>query len=91
MKKILSLMVIFSLVTAPLYALPAPIEKLKGGTVQILKSPLDLKTYATDEMKTSKYKPFGLVGGLVKGTFHMIDHVGKGVIDIATFPLDLTK
>ena len=88
MKRAMALTMAFAFVlsfAAPLFALPAPVEKLKGGIEGIVKSPLELPKHTYDEVKGSDFKPFGLIGGLMKGTYHMVDKSVRGALDIATF------
>ena len=91
MKRAIALAIAFAFVLfllTPVFALPEPINKLKGGVVDVIKSPLELPKYTSDEVKSSDFKPFGLVGGLMKGTYHMAKKSIHGVIDIVTFPID---
>ena len=89
----LLLVVVFVLsCTAPLFAaLPDPIHKIKKGTMDILSVPYDFGNTTYDEVKASDFKPFGLMGGIVKGTAHGVKKAVSGVVDIATFPFDLEK
>jgi len=75
--------------TTPLFAIPEPLHKVKAGFVTILTSPLEVTNYATDEMETSSFKPFGLIGGILKGSFYMVKKATTGVVDIVTIPLHL--
>ena len=79
------------MLAAPVYALPRPIEKLKGGAVDVIKSPLELGKYAQSEFKSAEFKPAGLLKGLVYGAAHMIKKAASGAVDIATFPVDMSK
>ncbi len=74
---------------APVFALPEPVDKLYGGIEAVIKSPLELPKHTMDEIKASDFKLFGLVGGLVKGTYHTVDKSVKGAWDIATFPIKI--
>ncbi len=69
------------------YALPAPVEKFKGGLKDVLISPLEIKDHTFSEVKASTIKPLGLVGGLIKGSGFMIKKAVSGAVDVATFPL----
>ncbi len=69
------------------FALPAPVEKLKGGFVGVISSPLEIKDYTVSEFKDSHYNPLGLVGGFLKGTAYMVKKAVSGVLDIVTFPI----
>ena len=90
MKKIamVMLMLFFLLIgTTVVYALPESINKLKGGVEQVIKSPLEVPHYTMDEYKSANFKPFGLLGGMIKGAAHMVKKGVSGALDIATFPL----
>ena len=88
----LFLVVLFScVIVAPVFAVPAPIEKFKGGVEDIAKSPLELPRYTIAEVKSSSFKPMGFVGGLIKGTYHMVKQSIDGALDVGTFPLDMKK
>ena len=90
MKRAIAVVVVFAFVlilSAPAFALPAPIEKLKGGVEAVIKSPLELPKVTRDEIKSSDFKPYGLVYGLMKGTYHTVDKAVKGALDIASFPI----
>ena len=87
-KLVMLLMVLFFLVgTTAVYALPEPINKLKGGVEQVLKSPLEVPNHTMDEYKAANFKPFGLLGGMIKGAAYMVKKGVSGALDIATFPL----
>ena len=90
MKRAIAVSVLFAFVlslAAPVFALPAPVDKLKGGMEGIIKSPLELPKTTIDEVKGADFKPFGLVGGLMKGTYNMVHSSLKGVVDVVTFPI----
>ncbi len=93
MKKAIAIVVavVFILSYAvPLFALPASIEKLYGGTKEVVTSPIELGKAAVDGVKgvdTLHLKPFGLIGGVLKGSISMIHHIVSGTRDIVTFPI----
>ncbi len=94
MKRAIILMFTVSLlgITAPSFAdLPEPIHKLKGGAMDILSVPYDIGKRTYDEVTVSTFKPFGLVGGLIKGTAFGLKKAVSGAIDVVTFPIDLNK
>ena len=94
MKKAIVLAIAFLFVvglTAPVLADHDPSEKFKKGVMDIISVPYDLGKTTVDEVKSSSFKPLGLVGGLIKGAYHGIKDVVSGVLDIATFPLDTEK
>ncbi len=91
MKRALATAMVFafvlSLSTPVVFALPAPILKLKTGFMDVLTSPLEIKNSAVDEVKASHYNPLGLVGGILKGSFYMVKKSVLGVKEIVTFPM----
>ena len=64
-----------------------PIEKLKNGLTDIIKSPLEVVDYTKAEVKDTKFLPFALAGGLLKGAFYMGKKAVGGAIDVVTFPI----
>ena len=80
--------VLFSF-TSSVVALPEPINKLKGGVMDIVSAPLEMYTHSAVAVKAADFKPFGLIGGLLKGTAYTIKKAGSGVVDIVTFPVNL--
>ena len=90
MKRAIAVAVVFAfglMLSASAFALPDPINKLKGGIEAVIKSPLELPKVTGDEIKSSDFKPYGLVYGLMKGSYHTVDKAVKGVLDIASFPI----
>ncbi len=91
MKRVIAFSVVVAFVlsfAAPVFALPAPINKFKGGMEKIVKSPLELPKTTIDEVKSADLKPVGFIYGLGKGTYNMVHELGKGVLDVVTFPID---
>ena len=74
--------------SSPVFSLPEPITKVKDSVVDIVKSPLELGHHVMEETKTAEFKPFGLMGGILKGSFYSVKKMGTGVVDIVTLPLD---
>ena len=92
MRKAIALIFVFAFLVmcaSPVYALPKPIEKLKGGVIDVVKSPLELGKYTHDEIKSKDFLPMGLLRGVINGTAHMVKKVADGAVDIVTFPVDL--
>ena len=88
MKRAIALAMVFAFVltfATSVFALPDQINKLKGGVEAVIKSPLELPKHTGDEIKSSDFKPYGLVYGLMKGTYHTVDKAVKGALDIASF------
>jgi hypothetical protein len=87
MKKLIAVAVVFAMVgmfSAPAYA---GVDKLKTGLTDIIKSPLEIVDNTKAEYNSSTFKPFGVLGGLLKGTFYMGKKIVGGVVDVATFPM----
>ncbi len=88
MKKLMVVAVVFAVVamfSTPVYA---GVDKLKSGLTDIVRSPLEIVDHTKAEFKDSTFKPFGLMGGLLKGTFYMGKKLVGGVIDVVTFPIE---
>lgn len=84
----LTALVVAVAVATPALAYPKPVEKLKGGVVEVVKSPLEVKDNVMKETKDAKFLPFAFLGGSLKGGFYMLKNIVHGTIDIATFPID---
>ena len=95
MKRAIRLLLVIVFVvgfTAPLFAaLPEPVEKIKKNAMDILSIPYDIGKTANDEMQAAKFKPFGLLGGIGKGTVYGVKKAVHGAVDIVTLPLDFVK
>ena len=90
MKRAIAFAMVFAFVLTfitSVFALPEPINKLKGGVEAVIKSPIELPKHTMDEIKSSSFKPYGLVSGLMKGTRSTVEKLVKGALDIATFPI----
>ena len=88
MKKIIALSAVCAVILA--FSAPVgaqPIEKLKNGLTDIIKSPLEVVDYTKAETKDAKFLPFALTGGLLKGAFYMGKKAVGGAIDVVTFPM----
>lgn len=89
MKNMLSLAlvaIILVVFSAPSFAMPRPVEKIKDGVITIVKSPLEVKDHALAEVDKG-FKPLALTGGILKGTFYMAKKAVDGAWEVATFPL----
>jgi hypothetical protein len=87
MKKLIVIAVVFAVVavfSSPVYA---GVDKLKSGMTDIVKSPLEIVDHTKAEYNESTFKPFGILGGLLKGTFYMGKKMVGGVVDVVTFPI----
>ena len=93
MKKALSLFAALAFIftmAAPVYAtdLPAPVEKLADGTMDIVSSPLEIINHTKSEMDSADNMPFGLLKGLIESPFYVVKKAGSGVVSILTFPIE---
>ena len=59
--------------------------KLKDGFDIIIKSPLPLIDSVKEEYHSAEFKPFGVFGGLLKGSFYMLKEFSHGVYRVVTF------
>ncbi len=78
--------VLVAAMTAPAFAMPKMVERAKDGATEILRSPLHVHDSARDEAKSAKFMPFGLVGGILKGTADMGKDILKGSFKVVTAP-----
>lgn len=93
MKKalVLVLIAVFAVAVAmPVYAGDMG-EKAKGGFETFFKSPMQVKDHIEAEYEASEFKPFGILGGLFKGTFYFGKDLVTGLVDVLTSPVELTK
>ena len=96
MKKAIVVLFAFAFVvctTAPLFAaLPASIDKsvtkITDGTKDILGVPYDLGKTGFTAIKDHHFKPFALVGSLMKGIGDGTMKAVGGAVKIATFPVE---
>ena len=94
MKKAMVLFMVFAFVmafTTPMFADPGPVEQIKDHVTSIVKAPLEVPNHIKAEYDAADFKPFGLMGGTLKGLFYFGYNVTKGVVDIVTMPLSLIK
>ena len=92
MKRAIVLMMAFAFVlsfAAPIMAseMPAPVDKLGHGFMDVIKSPLELYYVPKDEMDSADHKAVGFFKGILKAPFHVVKKAGGGLIDIVTFPI----
>ena len=90
MKRTLSFIIATAVVvafSAPSFAYPRPVEKLKGGVVTMVKSPLEIREHTMAEAKPGSFMLFSVPGGMLKGTFYMARNMVRGAWDVATFPI----
>jgi hypothetical protein len=88
MKKLMAVVVVFAVVALMSTPVYAGVDKLKTGLTDIVKSPLEIVDHTKAEYNNSTFKPFGVFGGLLKGTFYMGKKIVGGVVDVVTFPID---
>jgi len=88
MKKLMAVVVVFAFVTMAVTPVYAGVEKLKSGLTDIVKSPMEVVDHTKAEYDSATFKPFGFLGGVLKGTFYMGKKIVGGVVDVVTFPID---
>ncbi len=93
MKRAIAFALAFAIIafTTPSLAMSEPVTKIKDGAISIISSPLEIVNHTKDELNASTFKPFGLMGGLLKGTVYSIKKLITGVVDIVTSPLHFVK
>ncbi|MDP2653865.1 MAG: hypothetical protein Q8Q08_07530 [Candidatus Omnitrophota bacterium] len=93
MKRTMALAVVFAFMIAyasPAFAeLPKPVDKAYHGLEKIVKSPKHLLDHPIEEFKVAKFKPFGLLGGIMKGVCYTVVDTVHGAVDVVTSPLEL--
>ena len=73
------------------FAMPKTLDKIKGGVEKIVKSPIEVPNHLKTEYNATEFKPFGFLGGLVKGSAYMVIKGVEGAVDIVTSPMELGK
>lgn len=68
--------------------LKKPVEKFVNGTMEVVKSPMQLVEHPKAEIDSAKHMPFGLLKGLIESPFHILKKAGHGAVDMATFPIE---
>ena len=59
--------------------------KLKEGFDTIITSPKPLIDAVKEEYNVAEFKPFGVFGGILKGSFYAIGQFSRGVYRVLTF------
>ena len=93
MKKLLSLFIVtafvFIMAATPALAGDAG-DRLADGFKQFAMSPKNVPDSLVEEYEAADFKPFGLIGGLLKGVSMTVIDLSLGLGKVVTFPLDLT-
>jgi len=63
--------------------------KFQSGVKDVLMSPLQISDNVKAETKNTKFLPFALAGGLIKGTFYMVKQIVTGTLTVVTSPLEM--
>ena len=91
MKKILTMLCVLFLMfslTVPGFAYYEEYKQnIKDGIGTIAKSPQPMIESLKEEYDKSGFKPFGFLGGFLKGSFYMGKEMGLGIFRILTFNL----
>ena len=95
MKRTVALAMVFAFVltfTTPVLALSSkPMDKAYHGVEKIVKAPKHLVNDPIDEYKAAKFKPFGLMGGIMKGVGYTVVEAVHGAFEVITSPLTLLE
>ena len=59
--------------------------KLKEGFDEIITSPKPLIDSVKEEYDVAEFKPFGVFGGFIKGSFYAVGQLTRGVYRVLTF------
>jgi len=62
--------------------------KINEGLSIIAKSPKSLIDSVKEEYNAAEFKPFGVFGGILKGSFYSIGEFSRGVYHVITFNVD---
>ena len=62
-------------------------QNIKDGIGAIVKSPQPMAESLKEEFNKAEFKPFGIIGGFLKGGYYMGKEIGTGVLRILTFNL----
>ena len=89
MKKIIICILLgfcFLATSVPGYADYEPYKmKLKEGFEIMVTSPKPLIDSVKEEYNAAEFKPFGVFGGMIKGSFYALKKFSKGVYRVLTF------
>ena len=88
MKRTFLLLIALMFTSTMVFAMPKVVEKAKDGVMTVVKSPLHVHDSLMSETKSAKFMPFGLVGGLLKGTADMGIDIIKGTYTVLRAPID---
>ena len=95
MKRALALAVVFAFVlvaATPVFAdLSKPLDKAYHGLEKIVKAPKHLINDPIDEYKAATFKPFGLIGGILKGVGYTVVESVHGVMEVVVSPFTLLE
>ena len=95
MKRTVALAIVFTFVltyATPIFAdVSKPMDKAYHGLEKIVKAPMHLVNDPMDEYKAATFKPFGLIGGIMKGTAYTVIDAVHGTLDVVTSPLMLLE
>ena len=95
MKRALALAVVFAFVfvmATPAFAdFSKPLDKAYHGMERIVKAPMHLINDPQDEYKAATFKPFGLMGGILKGIGYTVVESVYGVMEVVTSPFTLLE
>ncbi|MCA9400816.1 MAG: hypothetical protein KC713_04255 [Candidatus Omnitrophica bacterium] len=91
MKKVFTVFLMLSLVSLASVAraegeLPECLKKLGQGLEQILKSPGELVETPKEEIENTDNNWWGAAKGFFKAPFAFLQKLGKGAVDVITFP-----
>jgi len=89
MKRILSILIAFAVVTLSVPSFADPVAKFQGGLKDVMMSPLVVSDNVKTETTDAKFLPFALVGGLMKGSFYMAKQIVTGTYAMVTSPIEL--
>jgi len=92
MRRLFSIVLIVMFVVAfaaPVFA-EFSTDKLTEGFKKAVTSPSHVYESVQEEYEATDFKPFGVLGGFVKGTCLMGVDMITGMFDVLTFPVDVS-
>ena len=85
-----AMMLVFVVASTSCFAYPA-VDRVTGGLKDIATSPLKVSDNVKEEMNKGRFMPFGVIGGLLKGTFYMAKQIVDGTWTIVSTPYHMVK
>jgi hypothetical protein len=89
MKRMVSVIIALAILSLSVPCFADTGSKFQGGVRDIVMSPLQVSDNVRTETTNTKFLPFALVGGFMKGSFYMAKQIVTGTVVVVTSPLDM--